>query len=181
MDIFDYDMNPFWLDSFKEEQNLTDLFSTIGRLLYVCQRFETNCKRIATHIHIWSTEDLFSSTVSYTTFLNKIKTSSLNNNIKLVEKLATFGDPIQTLTHAKLSRNFIAHEICVGLENKRITIADHLKFDSVLRFHGEAIAHGEFISAWLCGDLLKDPLPNLNRVDDIVKWLFNSVGKTNAV
>ncbi|MBL7936651.1 MAG: hypothetical protein JNM51_12670, partial [Bacteroidia bacterium] len=126
-------------------------------------------------------EDLFSSNESYTTFLNKIKTSTLNNNIKLVEKLATFGDPIEALTQARRSRNFIAHEICIGLENKRITIADHSKFDSDMRFHGEIIAHGEFITAWLCGALLKDPLPNLNRVDNTVKWLFDSVEKTNVV
>jgi hypothetical protein len=106
MDIIDYKTNPLWLD----------------RLLFVCQRFETNCKRIATHIHIWTTEDLFSSTDSYTNFLNKIKTSTLNNNIKLVDKLTLFGDPIETLTEARKSRNFIAHEICIGLENKLKTI-----------------------------------------------------------
>jgi hypothetical protein len=173
-------MSPLWLDALKQDDNLTDLFSAFGRLLYVCQRFETNCKRIATHIHIWSTENFF-STIEYSVFLHKIKTSTLSNNIKLVDKLNTFGDPIDILTQARQSRNFIVHEICIGLENKLTTVADHLKLDSELRTHAEVIAHGEFISALLCGDLLKDPLPNLNRVNDTVKWVFNNADKTNAV
>ena len=147
MDIIDYKTNPLWLDALKEKDDLTALFSKIGRLLFVCQRFETNCKRIATHIHIWTTEDLFSSTDSYTNFLNKIKTSTLNNNIKLVDKLTFFGDPIETLTEARKSRNFIAHEICIGLENKLNTIADHSKLESEIKLHGQIIANGEFVSA----------------------------------
>jgi hypothetical protein len=181
MDIIDYKMNPLWLDSLKDKSQLNDLFSKIGRLLYVCQRFETNCKRVATYIHITTTADLFSNVDSYTIFLNKIKTSTLNNNIKLFEKLSLIGDPIAILTEARLSRNFIAHEVCIGLENKLTTIADHLKFETDIKSHGRTIANGEFVSTWLCATLLKDPMPNFNRVDDTVKWLNNDDDKTNAV
>ncbi len=166
-------MNPLWLDSFKDEKQANELFSTIGRLVYVCQRFETNCKRIATHIQFWSADDLFGNPESYTNFLNKIKTSTLNNNIKIAEKHGTISDPIETLNQARKSRNFIAHGICVGLENKFVTVNDLSKFDTELRHHTELIATGEFVSALLCGALLKDPLPNLKRINDTTKWVLN--------
>lgn len=177
MDILDFKTNPLWLNSLKEKGDLTSLFSTIGKLLFVCQKFETNCKLIAKHIQIMTTDDLFSNTNSYNTFLNKIKTSTLNNNIKLVDKLTLIGDPIEILNAARKSRNFIAHEIYIGLENKLGTIADQLNLESEIKLHGQIIANGEFVAAWLCGLLLRGSLPNLTQADQTIKWLFTSGNK----
>ena len=181
MDILKYKANPFWTTTVINDETFKDLFPKIGRLLYVCQRFETNCKRIAADIHISETEGLFSSEESYSKFLNKIRISTLNSNIKQIEKLGIIGDPFESLSEARKSRNFVVHEILIELENKTNTLADHSSFQSELLHRVKVIANGEFVSSWLCGIILKDPLPNLNRIDETIRWVLNKSDETNAV
>ena len=53
--------NHIWLEKIEKDKFIAGVFPTIGRLLYICQKFENNCMRIAKDIQFWAKDDLFSN------------------------------------------------------------------------------------------------------------------------
>ena len=93
----------------------------LGKLLYMAQDYEANCRALMTLIEVKRYTRCKAIDFDSSEFHDKVNTlwtRSLGHNINFFEQLGIPEDASTLLRRAKNARNTLAHELALGLDHK---------------------------------------------------------------
>ena len=151
----------------------------IGRALYVATRFESYCRTLNILLGAKSSVnkgDLsLGSDNQVKEFMNKILKLTLNKHVKSILKSLNLNEDISKLIfNAKNARNYIAHEITLGMEQ---SIENDVSFwevkykeidDSLIK-----ILDVEFFIILMMALVTHDDLPPKNYIEKNKLWVLS--------
>ena len=141
---------------FDERLNESEFLLSTGKILFVCQHFEAICKDIvmslclAKALYEKQFEMMSDDHIEYVDRLHRLFLGESINRLK-----ATFGqhfnnDDINTIAYAKNARNYVCHEMTLGLIFSPFGRQYHFAPDCiVLRSKLHDLAQGDYlVSRW---------------------------------
>ena len=167
----------YYLTNTTKEAN--SMFMKIGRALYVATRFESYCRTL--NILLGAKSSVNKGDLSLGNddqvkeFMNKIIKLNLNKHIKSILKSLNLNEDISKLIfNAKNARNYIAHEITLGMEQ---SIENDVSFwevkykeidDSLIK-----ILDVEFFIILMMALVTHDDLPPKNYIEKNKLWVLS--------
>ena len=170
---------PFYYYLKDTSQEVNDIFVKIGRALYVATRFESYCRTLNILLDLKSNvnkgELSLENDDQVNKFVNNILKSSLHKHIIFILELFHFNSDIPKLIfNAKNARNYIAHEITLGMEQSTENDASFLEVkykeidDSITK-----ILDAEFIIINIIALATHDNLPPTNYIEKNKLWVLS--------
>ncbi len=156
-------------------------FGTIGRALYFAQVYEANCRALVSLLDLKrsvASGDFFLSLDDdeYQELIQKTWKRSLGNNLNhLRDSYHLPSDIFSILDKARKARNFIAHEICLGVINTIESDEGRSELIEITKSKIEEIADGDKFTCLLIQIITKEPTPNAKYFEEypkiISKWV----------
>ena len=170
---------PFFYYLTETSQEVNDIFVKIGRALYVATRFESYCRTFNILLDLKSSANKGDLSLEdddqVNKFVNKILKSSLHNHIIIIlESLNHNNDISKLIFNAKNARNYIAHEITLGMEQSIENDASFWKVkykeidDSITK-----ILNAEFIIINMIALVTHGNLPPTNYIEKNKLWVLS--------
>ena len=170
---------PFFYYLTKTSKEVNNIFVKIGRALHVATRFESYCKALNTLLDVKSSANKGDLSLGnddqVNKFINKIQKISLNKHIKSILNSLNLGDDISKLIfNANNARNYIAHEITLGMEQNIENDASfwEAKYeeinDSITK-----ILNAEFVIILIIALVTHDSLPPPNYIEKNKLWVLS--------
>ena len=170
---------PFFYYLTNTSQEANNIFMKIGRALYVATRFESYCRALNILLDAKSSANKGDLSLGnddqVKEFMNKILKLSLNKHIKSILKSLNLNEDISKLIfNAKNARNYIAHEITLGMEQ---SIENDVSFwevkykeidDSLIK-----ILDAEFFIISMMALITHDDLPPKNYIEKNKLWVLS--------
>jgi len=170
---------PFYYYLKDTSPEVNNIFVKIGRALYVATRFESYCRSLDILLDVKSSANKGDLSLGnddqVNKFINKIQKLSLNKHIKYILNSLNLGDDISKLIfNANGARNYIAHEITLGMEQK---IENDVSFcevtykeinDSITK-----ILNAEFVIILLITLVTQDGLPPPDYIEKNKLWVLS--------
>jgi len=167
---------PFWYFFTDDTQVTRDIFTRVGKTLYIATRFESYCKSLRTLMDI--KENVRSSELdlhdqeSVEQFVADINKLSLHSHIQSITSKVQGGDDLsEILLKAKNSRNFVAHELTLGLEQNIDN--DPSFWDTIgqsIQDAVDSILVGEYLILLLIADTTHEEPPFPKYIESNRKW-----------
>lgn len=111
---------PFYHFEIERTYFSDDTFGVIGRALTFATDFEANCKSLSMLIdiklNIKSRKFSLENENYFKSFLEKLGRKSLFQHIKTIEQYLKIGDINSLIINGKNARNFIVHELTLGIK-----------------------------------------------------------------
>lgn len=162
-------MNPEYSNNFESTEYTDKIFSSIGRLLYVANIFESYCKVIYTKIKFTDNPELLIDSTKFKKFIKEVQIITLNNAIN-----KTFNDNSiikKTLNEARNSRNIIAHELTKDLNNIFEDINREKHLENEITDLANKIVEGEILCIEILTKIFKEQNIKINKHKRI-EWIL---------
>ena len=170
---------PFFYYLTKTSSEVNNIFVKIGRALYVATRFESYCRSLNFLLDAKSSTNKGDLSLGnddqVNKFVNKIQKLSLNKHIKSILNSLNLGDDISKLIfNANGARNYIAHEITLGMEQNIENDASfwEAKYkeidDSITK-----ILSAEFVVILMIALVTHEDLPPTNYIEKNKLWVLS--------
>lgn len=159
------------------------IFSIYGKTIYIAQKFESTCKEILRWFQLVNIIKEKESTIDFNDFnsysekLSKLLLgSSINSFERIRDRINISDKSLKILKEAKLSRNWIAHELCTdNISDYFIKTDLKLKIPVELKHNVINLIKGDYlVSKWSYEFHEKEALYFYDEdfhVDKILNWL----------
>jgi hypothetical protein len=107
---------PFYHFEIERTYFSDDTFGAIGRALTFATDFEANCKSLSMLMNIKSRKFSLENENDFKSFLEKLERKTLFKHIETIEQYFKIGDINSLIMNGKNARNFIAHELTLGIK-----------------------------------------------------------------
>ncbi|MCP4369540.1 MAG: hypothetical protein GY797_15730, partial [Deltaproteobacteria bacterium] len=156
-------------------------FGALGRALRFAQAYESNCRALVSLLDL--KKSVGSGDISpspeddeYQNFIQKLWKRNLGGNlIQLRDSYCLPADIYSILDKARKARNFIAHEICLGIIDTIESEGGRTELIITIKSKTEEIADGDRYICLLMQIITKEPIPSskyFEEYPDIVsKWV----------
>lgn len=157
-----------------------EYYGVIGRALAFGQRFEGNCRTLATIIKLRTNpEILLERDEDYQNFckiVDKLWSRILNQQIESLSQYFEFTqDTAAILRKGREARNIIAHEITLGIQHYIETDDGRAKIIKDVETEVRKIAEADRIICFLAHIVNKEPLPASDYIQDYCDMVANWV------
>lgn len=169
-------VNPFDFN-FERTEFSDENYSIVGRALTIATKFEKEVQAIANFLKLKADPLVLFDDKGFAEFIEKLERH--HNNLKNTIDQLKFDTPLNDLlTTAKNSRNFIAHDLTIGLEITSETDIGRQGIINDLKQHIGNIAEAEkFLLTVFC-IINKEQLPNKGYFDSFGQKITDWVIKT---
>lgn len=167
--------NIFMMD-FERTENSDELHGIFGRALIIATRFDSMCVAAADTAN--SRADLITKKLLDEAEYKKFVLQTTKNHTNLNNSILALGlsaDASDILHSARMARNYIAHELSIGLTGCLDTKIDDNTLTKDISELIERIANGDIVISALISLRNNDPLPRIQSItiykEEIIKWV----------
>jgi len=152
-------------------------FGPLGRALYFAQVYESNCRVLASLLDLKSGNVVLPSDDNERQeVIQNLWKRNLGNNLKhLKNSYHLPTDIFSILDKAREARNFIAHEICLGINDTIESDKGRSQLIEIIKKNIEKIANGDKYVCLIIQMMTKEPIPNAKYFEEypknISKWV----------
>jgi len=156
-------------------------FGSLGRALYFAQVYEANCRALAGLLDLKTSVARGNISLSpeddeYQKFIQKLWKRNLGRSLNHLRDSYNLPDDIYSILDiARKARNFIAHEICLGIIDTIESDAGRNGLIEIIKNKIEEVANGDKYICFLLQITTKEPTPNSKYFEEypkiISKWV----------